>query len=135
MVERLPEEQSVGGSIPSDSTICIADLAQLAEQAFRKHQVAGSIPVVGSRILWGVRSSVGPRTVDPVRRVQLPYTPPFQLGLWLECGKGTCFASRQIEGSTPFRSTKLRADSDSGSMGRSQRLGPSSTLGRSTNVA
>ena len=28
------------------------------------------------------------------------------MGPWLECGKGICFASRQIEGSTPFGSTK-----------------------------
>ena len=32
---------------------------------------------------------------------------PISMGPWLECGKGICFASSQIEGSTPFGSTIL----------------------------
>lgn len=34
------------------------------------------LKLVNEDRLWGVRSSVGPRTVDPMRRVQLSYTPP-----------------------------------------------------------
>ena len=30
------------------------------------------------------------------------------MGPWLECGKGICFASRQIVGSTPIGSTNFR---------------------------
>ena len=38
------------------------------------------------------------------------------MGLWLECGKGICFASRQIVGSTPIRSTISPTNANNGNV-------------------
>ena len=47
------------------------------------------LKLVNEDRLWGVRSSVGPRTVDPMRRVQLSYTPPKSVAFGLRWFKSS----------------------------------------------
>jgi hypothetical protein len=51
-----------------------ADLAQLAEQLFRKQQVAGSSPAVGSTENLAVARKSGPPTIMPVAPISA-FTP------------------------------------------------------------
>ena len=72
-----------------------------------------SVPVPSPKMLVGegsFRREVEPGMWDmrlgSSRRIWLPeFNPRALMGPWLECGKGICFASRQIVGSTPIGST------------------------------